>query len=120
MQAQETVRLQEDARRKGEALESDEHDARRRQSKNHVQTLHSLPRRRPDTSSGAVPLCPRTLVSGPSASQSILAMPEREGTAMTANGKSNNGAGISEQAIDLLNRILEEELAGVVRYTHYS
>src|ERR1700757_3386660 len=25
-----------------------------------------------------------------------------------------------EKAVDLLNRILEQELAGVVRYTHYS
>ena len=39
---------------------------------------------------------------------------------MTANGKNGGSSGITDQAIELLNRILEEELAGVVRYTHYS
>jgi bacterioferritin len=39
---------------------------------------------------------------------------------MTTNGKTRTGASIDGRAVDLLNRILEEELAGVVRYTHYS
>ena len=33
---------------------------------------------------------------------------------------ASNGQLDTEKVIDLLNRILEQELAGVVRYTHYS
>ncbi len=48
-------------------------------------------------------------------------MPEEEGsTVATTNGTTDNRTAINERAIELLNRILEEELAGVVRYTHYS
>jgi bacterioferritin len=42
----------------------------------------------------------------------------------TTNGarttQTHDAGSVNDQALALLNRILEEELAGVVRYTHYS
>jgi bacterioferritin len=50
----------------------------------------------------------------------VLCSPSDPAPGRGKTGESGVNDNVRQQVVDLLNRILEEELAGVVRYTHYS